>query len=108
MSDAHAPQAGILHGPYGLRLNPRAHQVFVGPAEVLLTQHEFDLLRELLDHLGEVLSADDLALRVWGYETFGSKNFVEAHISRLRRKLRDTGAEDVIRTVRGVGYVIRN
>jgi DNA-binding response OmpR family regulator len=108
MSDAHAPHAGILYGPYGLRLDPSAHQVFVGTAEVPLTQREFDLLRDLLDHRGQVLSADDLALRVWGYETFGSRNFVEAHISRLRRKLRDAGAGDAIRTVRGVGYVIRS
>ena len=46
-------------------------------------------------------------LAVWGYETFGSRNFVEAHISRLRRKLSRAGTVGAIKTVRGVGYVIR-
>jgi DNA-binding response OmpR family regulator len=44
---------------------------------------------------------------IWGYETFGQRNFVEAHVSRLRSKLAEVGAADVVSTVRGVGYVIR-
>ena len=56
---------------------------------------------------GEVIPPDDLSVQIWGYETFGSRNYVEAHVSRLRGKLADCGADGVIGTVRGVGYMVR-
>lgn len=85
----------------------RAHTVFVGSDEVDLTPKEFGVLRVLLEHPGEVVAPDDLSREVWGYETFGSQNFVEAHVSRLRSKLARAGACEVIHTKRGVGYFIR-
>jgi len=54
-----------------------------------------------------LLPTNTISAQIWGYETFGSRNFVEAHISRLRAKLNEAGAGEVITTVRGVGYVIR-
>jgi len=96
-----------LEGPSGLVLRPRAHEAFVDGRRLDLTPKEFAVLRTLLESRGHVLSSDDLSTSIWGYETFGSRNFVEAHISRLRSKLRSAGADDVIETVRGVGYVIR-
>ena len=53
------------------------------------------------------LAADALSSRVWGYETFGDRNYLEAQISRLRSKLTHAGAPNVIETVRGFGYIIR-
>ncbi len=96
-----------LYGPAAVRMRPRAHEVFVGDQQLQLTPKEFALLHLLLERQGEVLSADEISNEIWGYETFGSRNFVEAHASRLRRKLLEAGARDVIETVRGVGYVIR-
>ena len=52
------------------------------------------------------ISTDDIAVAVWGYPTFGSPNFVEAPISRLRSKLKVIGADDAIQTIRGEGYII--
>ena len=94
-------------GPSELRLRARAHQAFVGERLLDLTPKEFAVLRLLLDRRGEVLSSDELSTAIWGYETFGSRNFVEAHLSRLRSKLKAAGALDVVTTVRGVGYVVR-
>lgn len=94
-------------GPGGIILRLRAHEVWVGGEQVPLTPKEFAILRLLLERRGEVIAPDDLSLAVWGYETFGSRNFVEAHISRLRTKLTRAGAADVLTTIRGVGYVIR-
>lgn len=74
---------------------------------VALTPKAFDVLRILLERPGEVLSVDEIALAVWGYATLGSPNFVEAQISRAGSHLATVGAGDVIRTVRGVGYTIR-
>lgn len=96
-----------LAGPGGLLLRMRSHEALVRGALLDLTPKEFSVLRLLLDRRGEVVSPDDISLAIWGYETFGSRNFVEAHISRLRSKLAKTGAPDVVTTIRGVGYVIR-
>ncbi len=97
----------ILHGPGGVRLLLRAHEAYVGPQQVHLTPKEFEVLRLLLHRRGEVIAPDDISVEIWGYETFGSRNYVEAHVSRLRGKLADAGARDVIGTVRGVGYMVR-
>ncbi len=96
-----------LRGPGGIVMRTRAHQVLVDDREVPLTPREYDVLRLLLERRGEVLSADAISETVWGCETFGSRNFVEAHISRLRGKLGRAGARDVITTLRGVGYAVR-
>jgi DNA-binding response OmpR family regulator len=96
-----------LRGPDGVLVRIRAHQVLVDDAEVPLTPREYDVLRLLLERRSEVLSADTISVAVWGYETFGSRNFVEAHISRLRAKLGAAGANEVITTLRGVGYTVR-
>lgn len=56
---------------------------------------------------GEAIAADALSSRVWGYETYGDRNYLEAQISRLRSKLAQAGAPSVIETVRGFGYIVR-
>lgn len=97
----------VLHGPEDIRLMLRAHEAFVGDKQVHLTPKEFDVLRVLLSRRGEVIAPDDLSVEIWGYETFGSRNYVEAHVSRLRSKLAEAGASDVVGTIRGVGYMVR-
>ena len=100
------PEERLL-GPNDLVMRLRQHTVWVGGEEVKLTPKEFAILRLLLEHRDEVISSDDLSVQIWGYETFGSRNFVEAHVSRLRSKLAKAGAPDVVTTMRGVGYVVR-
>jgi len=97
----------VLTGPMGIRLHLRSHEVFIGDDLLHLTPKEFDVLRVLLARRGEVVPPDELSVEIWGYETFGSRNYVEAHVSRLRNKLADGGAPDTVSTVRGVGYMIR-
>ena len=96
-----------LTGPAGVVMRVRSHEAFVGPTRLALTPKEFAVFEVLLGRRGEVVVPDDLAQLIWGHGTMGSRNFVEAHISRLRAKLRRAGAEGVIKTVRGVGYTIR-
>jgi DNA-binding response OmpR family regulator len=93
--------------PYGLVLKRSAHEVSVHGVPLNLTATEFEVLRLLLDHRGDVLSADTISREVWRYETFGEPNFVQAQISRLRAKLDKAGAAGLISTIRGAGYVIR-
>lgn len=90
----------IRHGD--LVLDPAARSVIQGGEPVVLTAREFDLLQMLLDATGRVLTRRVLEeqLYAWG-EAVGS-NALEVHIHHLRRKL---GA-NLIRTVRGVGYLV--
>ena len=103
----HADGRQVLAGPATLVLRPRAHEASVAGRDLDLTPKEFGVLQLLLERRRDVLTADAISEALWGHETFGARNFVEAHVSRLRHKLRDAGARDVITTVRGVGYKIR-
>ena len=83
----------------------RAHEVFVDQHELNLTPKEFSVLRLLLEHRGEVMTTATISTKICGWETFGQRNFLEAHVSRLRSKLAAGGAAGVVNTVRGVEYV---
>ena len=80
-------------------------RVLYGPADVEL--HAAARLQELLTQGGIVVSIDELSKAVWGHETLGAPNYVEPHVSCLRRKLREVGADRVVGTVRGAGYRVR-
>ena len=75
----------------------------VGEQEIQLAPKEFDLLWELLDHRGLVLTRDQLLERVWGYTFAGDTRTVDVHVRQLRRKLGDASP---IVTVWGVGYKV--
>jgi len=66
-----------------------------------LTTIEFDLLKTLAEHRGMVLSREQLLDKVWGYEFYVDTRVVDVHVGHLRQKL---GRDDLITTVRGVGY----
>lgn len=79
--------------------------VLKGGREISLTKTEFRLLCEFADHVGSVLSRDQLLERVWGYEYLGDSRLVDAHVRRLRVKIEDHPDEPkLILTVRGLGY----
>lgn len=84
-----------------LRIDPLSRQVWVDDREVELTQIEFDLLHSLAQHRGIVLSREQLLEKVWGGSYFGELRVVDVHLSHVRQKL---GRDDLISTVRGVGY----
>src|SRR5262245_23402365 len=96
------PEGGFLeHG--GLRIDSGRREVTVAGDEVQLAPKEFDLLWELLDHRGLVLTRDQLLERVWGYTFAGDTRTVDVHVGQLRRKL---GEACPIVTVWGVGYKV--
>ena len=78
----------------------------VGESVVELGPTDFALLAVLARHSGQVLSKSRLLELVWGYEAV-DENLVEVHVSILRRRL-GKDAADLIHTVRGVGYVLRD
>jgi DNA-binding response OmpR family regulator len=73
--------------------------------ELSLTKTEFRLMCEFADHVGAVLSRDQLLERVWGYEYLGDSRLVDAHVRRLRVKIEDQPDDPrLIVTARGIGY----
>ena len=93
--------AVIKHGD--LTVDSGRREVRVGDEEIQLAPKEFDLLWELLDHRGLVLTRDQLLERVWGYTFAGDTRTVDVHVRQLRRKLGDASP---IVTVWGVGYKV--
>ena len=91
----------LRHGD--LLINSGRREVKVGDDEIQLAPKEFDLLWELLDHKGLVLTRDQLLERVWGYTFAGDTRTVDVHVRQLRRKLGDASP---IVTVWGVGYKV--
>ncbi|MBG0853356.1 response regulator transcription factor [Streptomyces spinoverrucosus] len=91
----------------GLRMDPQARRAWRGKRELELTRTEFELLELLVRNEGIVLDHSTIYDRIWGYDFGpGSKNLA-VYVGYLRRKLDEPGAPQLIHTVRGVGYVLR-
>jgi two-component system phosphate regulon response regulator PhoB len=88
-----------------ISIDAARHQVRVNGKRVHLTGLEFKLLRTLMQRRGRVQERDKLLNDVWGYESVIDTRTVDTHVRRLREKLGKAG--DVIETVRGFGYRLR-
>ncbi|MGZ8578169.1 MAG: winged helix-turn-helix domain-containing protein [Actinomycetota bacterium] len=100
-------RAGVADGAM-VRLGPLAidgdtYRVTAGGRPLVLTFKEFELLRFLATHPGRVFTRPALLREVWGYDFFGGTRTVDVHVRRLRAKL-GPEHEQMIQTVRGVGY----
>lgn len=91
----------------GVAVNVEAHEVICNGEKVDLTNREFMLLQTLLENKNIVLSRDTLINKVWGYDYFGETNVVDVYIRYLRQKIDDRFGIQLISTVRGIGYVIK-
>ena len=90
-----------------VRLHTQHRHFSVDGKEVVLTRREMLLLEKLMERAGTVVTHDGLESTMYGYDDFVLSNTLQAHISRLRRRLADCGAKVRIHTVRGVGYLLR-
>ncbi|MDM5339912.1 response regulator transcription factor [Fictibacillus enclensis] len=91
-----------------LAVNEKSRSVKRGNREIKLTRREFDLLCYLVKNKNQVLTRDQILNEVWGFDYYGDTNVVDVYIRYLRKKLDDHEQEDLIHTVRGVGYCIRS
>ncbi|MCL7453459.1 MAG: response regulator transcription factor [Anaerolineae bacterium] len=88
-----------------LRVDPASYEAQWQGQPLELTAQDFDLLYTLARHAGQVLSREQLVEQVWGYDYYGDLRVVDAAVKRLRAKLRQAASdEDLITTIRGVGY----
>ncbi len=79
-----------------------------GGAEVALTQREFEVLVYLLRHKNRPVTRDMLGREVWKEPDHALTNVIEVYVNALRRKLERPGRPPLIRTLRGVGYTLRD
>lgn len=97
-------QARPLHFE-GILLDPLSHTVHVSGQPVDLTLREFEILQELMQAPGSVVTRKSLIEKLWGYDfSISDTRIVDTHMKNIRRKL---GAADCIETVRGVGYRLK-
>lgn len=91
-----------------LTVNCSTRSVTYGSAPIQLTKREFDLLVYLLRNCNVVCTRDRLMEKVWGYAFRGETNLVDVYIRYLRNKIDYRFDIDLIRTIRGVGYIIKS
>lgn len=91
-----------------LILDKDKRQVIVDNDEIILTKKEFELLVYLLENTNIVLSRETILEKVWGFEYYGDTNIIDVYIRYLRGKIDQKYSLNMIHTVRGVGYVIKD
>jgi len=91
-----------------VRLDTISRDVYRDENKLQLTSREFAILEFLLHNMGRAVSRFTLAERVWGdaFDIFSMSNFIDVHISNLRKKIEPPGSERIIKTIRGFGYRI--
>ena len=91
-----------------LRLDPATRTVTRAGLEVELTAREFEVLELLARHDGHVVSRRQMLEQIWDGDDDGSPNVVDVYVGYLRRKLEDPSGRQLIRTVRGVGFMLES
>jgi two-component system response regulator VanR len=98
-------RAGILRNEVrvgSLVLRPASYKAYWHEKELPLTLREFEILSLLASHENRVVSHESILTKIWGYDYYGNEGTVHTHIKNLRGKL----PENIIKTVRGVGYLL--
>lgn len=99
-----AGRASVLIEHRGIALDPSTQQVTYHKAPVTLTPKEYQLLHELLSPPGRVMTRERLTQLLYGWNEEAESNTLEVHIHHLRKKI----SSDLIRTIRGVGYLVED
>lgn len=90
-----------------IELNRGASLLVCGENSVRLSEKEFRILEYLIANAGQILTREQLAVKIWGYESDAEYNNVEVYMSFARKKLNFVKARTEIKAVRGVGYELR-
>jgi two-component system, OmpR family, response regulator len=91
-----------------LELDRLSHTVRRGATNIPLQPREFRLLEYLMKHAGQVVTRTMLLENVWDYHFDPQTNVIDVHISRLRSKVDKGYPDQLVHTVRGAGYMIRD
>ncbi|MFA5528040.1 MAG: response regulator transcription factor [Peptostreptococcales bacterium] len=91
-----------------LTIDKERHIAKYEKQEIDLTKKEFDLLLYLMENKNIVRSRENILDAVWGYEYYGDTNIIDVYIRYLRSKIDQTFNKEMIHTVRGVGYIMKD
>lgn len=105
--DAKEQAAGEWLTAADLKLNEGTREVIRDGRRIDLTPREFDLLVYLLKNKRQVLNREQILAAVWGFDYYGDTNVVDVYIRYVRKKIDHDSAYELIHTVRGVGYVLK-
>lgn len=86
----------------GVEMNTDSHEVTYNGEPVELTNREFILLRTLMENKNVAMTREKLLCDAWGYDYYGETNIIDVYVRYIRHKTSD----DVIKTIRGVGYIV--
>ena len=86
----------------GIKIDDKAHEVYIDGKEIYLTPKEYDLLKYFIDNKNIALSRENLLSNIWGYDFYGDDRTIDTHVKTLRKHLGKY--KNMIVTVRGMGY----
>ncbi|WEK54416.1 MAG: response regulator transcription factor [Candidatus Cohnella colombiensis] len=95
----------LICGP--IRLIPAARDAYNGQSPLNLTATEYDLLEFFICNKDQILTREQIFDRIWGFESGSTTTAVDVYVHHLRKKLAANGADTFLRTVRGIGYLLK-
>ncbi|MDD3279114.1 MAG: response regulator transcription factor [Lachnospiraceae bacterium] len=90
----------------GVILNISDASISYQGEKVELTKNEYKILQILMEHMGNTVSREAIMTRLWETDSYVDDNTLTVNVTRLRRKLEETGISDFIQTKKGMGYII--
>ncbi|MEA4922016.1 MAG: response regulator transcription factor [Eubacteriaceae bacterium] len=102
---AEPAESGVLEHN-GIMLNVNDASLSHGDDRMDLTKNEYRMLEVLMSNSGSVVSREDIMMRLWQTESFVDENTLTVNMTRLRKKLEQHGITDLIKTKKGMGYII--
>ena len=99
---AEKEEEGSILSCSGVEMNTDSHEVTYNGQPVELTNREFILLRTLMENKNVAMTREKLLCDAWGYDYYGETNIIDVYVRYIRHKT----ADDVIKTIRGVGYIV--
>lgn len=102
LEPAEKEEDGSILSCSGVEMNTDSHEVTYNGQPVELTNREFILLRTLMENKNVAMTREKLLCDAWGYDYYGETNIIDVYVRYIRHKT----ADDVIKTIRGVGYIV--
>jgi DNA-binding response OmpR family regulator len=90
----------------GALLNLNDTTLIYNNKKIELTKNDFRILQLLMDNIGRVVAREEIMERLWESDSFIDDNTLTVNVTRLRKKLDDTGLFDFIKTKKGIGYMV--
>jgi len=90
-----------------LVLDPNIRKAFYENKELSLTLKEFNLLEYFMEHPNQVLTREQIVDKLWDFNFDSFSNVVDVHVKNLRKKIEASGHDEILETIRGVGYRLK-